>query len=404
MLSALNEAANQSETGSPPAERKFRRRAVFAWALLLAYAAFIDLTLSTVPVWREWLVERFGMGVFATVTYGAAVILLSVILAVMIFRHREKNVFAYLSLAIILLFLRHVMRHWITIPVEQIHFIEYGIMGFLAYAALKHHLRGWGLVAAALLLTYLFGMMDECIQGNLANRVGEQRDMYWNGLAGLLGLGVVVFALRPPQIRGGSGSKELSAALIIMMPCLPLQGYFNSTIAQFGRLIKDQDLQVIFRSRLSVPELRQYDLDLEQFQREIVPKIGKAKMNEIMPLVHHKIHEEALVHIFRCGRYLMENKSFVAFKELRIIEKYCGQFMRGTPLELSAERVAQLSEAVGDSARVLYASPVAGHLITKFRERQMWAAIAVMEAGILIYLLGFRRGWARRKATKHPEP
>lgn len=228
--------------------------------------------------------------------------------------------------------------------------------------------------------------------------------MYWNGLAGMLGLGVVVFALRPKQIRGGSGRRELAAALIILLPCLLLQGYFNSAIAQFGRLIRDQELQVIFRSRLSVAELLRYDRDLEQFRREIVPKIGKAKMHEIMPLVRNKIHEEALVHIFRCGRYLMENKSFVAFKELRIIEKYYVQFMRGTPLDLPAERVAQLTEAVGDSAQVLYASPVAGHLITKFREWQMWAVIAAMEAGILIYLLGFPRGWARRKETMRPEP
>ena len=153
MQIALNEDRKR-EQDSPPLQRSSRRRAFYAWVILLAYAAFIDLTLATVPVWREMLVERFGPGVFTAITYGAAVILVSVTLGVMIFRKREKSALAYLSLAVILLFLRHVMRHWITIPVEQIHFVEYGIMGFLAYGALKHHLRGWGLAAGALLLTY----------------------------------------------------------------------------------------------------------------------------------------------------------------------------------------------------------------------------------------------------------
>ncbi|MFH0880847.1 MAG: VanZ family protein, partial [Lentisphaerota bacterium] len=219
---------SDQQYSSPSAAQTRRRWAVLAWGVLLAYAAFIDLTLSTVPAWREALIQRFGESVFDKITYGAAIALLSGILAVMIFRNREKQLLPYLSLIAILLFLRHVLRHWITIPVEQIHFIEYGLMGFFAYNALRFHLRGWLLVIAALLLTYFFGMVDECIQGNLANRVGEQRDMYWNGLAGLMGLSLVVLALKPKWIRGASGHREVIALLLIVAVCLPLQGYFNA--------------------------------------------------------------------------------------------------------------------------------------------------------------------------------
>jgi len=379
---ALAEDKNRGQS-SPPLQRASRRRAFFAWAILLAYAAFIDLTLATVPVWRERLIERFGPGVFAVITYGAAVILVSVVLGVMIFRNREKNIFAYLSLVAILLFLRHVVQYWITIPIEQIHFIEYGIMGFLAYSALKHHLRGWGLVGVAMLLTHFFGMIDECIQGNLASRVGEQRDMLWNGLAGSLGLAAVAFALKPKFIRGRSGRQELAAGLIIVGLCLPIQGYFNSAIAQFGRLIRDEEIQVVFRSRLAAEKLLRYNHKIEQFHREIAPRVGKAKGYEIIPLLHDKIHEEALVHMSRCRRHLLENDSFVALKEFQITSNYYGRFLQGTPLDLPAEEVARLTEAVGDSARVPYASPVAEHLITKFREWQMWLVIGLLEGAIL---------------------
>jgi hypothetical protein len=230
-------------------------------------------------------------------------------------------------------------------------------------------------------------MIDECLQGNLANRVGEQRDMYWNGLAGVLGLAVVVLALKPRWIRGPSGRREMAVLLMFVGLSLPLQGYFNSAIAQFGILIHDSELQVQFRSRMAPQRLPSYGENIEQFKADIVPKIGKAKMHEIMPLVYNRIHEEALVHIFRCGRYMLENKPFVALKEYWIIDKYYASFIRGTWLEQTPEKIAQLTEAVGDSTQVLYASPVAQHLITKFSAAQMWGTIGIIEAGILVVLL-----------------
>jgi|GEM_PF-1181635 len=366
-------------------------KAAWAWFLLLAWEGFILLTLSTVPTWREQLEERWGEGVYEAITYGAAGLALLALLAYMIFRLRERRILPYVSLALVLAALRYVTTHWIVIPVEQIHFIEYGMVGFLSYNALRYHLRGGGLVAAALMLTYLFGMVDETIQGHLANRVGQQEDMHWNGLAGIMGLAVVVLSLRPRWIRGPSGRREARFFLVMLALALPVQGYFNSTIAQFGHLIHEKDLNVTFRSRLKPEALKAYDDHLDHFKSVIVPRLGKARGTVILPLVYDLIHEEATVHMFRYGRYLQEKKFFIAYKEYLIIQKYFWQFIEGTPLQPPPDHGDQLRAASGAEADAHYESPVAAHLITSFSAAQNWIVIALLEAGIIGGLVLLRR-------------
>lgn len=375
-------------------------RVIFSWAILLAWVGFIYATLGTVPRWRELLVERYGEGVFATMTYSAAGLAVALVLCVMILRNREKRIFPYVSLVVVLLFLRHIMRHWIIIPVEQIHFIEYGVVGFLAYNALKFHLKGWGLITAAILLTYFFGMVDECIQGILVTRVGEQRDMYWNALAGALALALVAFSLRPARIRGHSGHVELRSHVFIAILCLPIQGYFNATIAQFGVLIEDKALGVVFRSRQRPEALKTYHDHLSHFKSEIAPRLGKEGMNPLLRRAYDRIHEEALVHAFRGFAHFGYGNFPVAYKENLIIEKYFHQFVQGTDLDWPPSRIKDLQEKIGPLALSTYYSPVAEHLITKFTEAQMWVAIVLLESGLI--LLWLKLG--RREISTHRKP
>lgn len=366
------------------------KRAI-AWALLLAWVAFIYLTLGTVPKWREALVDLYGQGVFTILTYLFAGLSLAILLAIMIIHNREKKLFPYLALIAILFFLRHVMTHWIFIPVEQIHFIEYGIVGVLAFNALRYHLKGLALVTAALLLAYFFGMIDECIQGILINRVGEQRDMFWNGLAVLMALVLVVFGLKPKAVFRSSGPRVYRVHLLVLALCLPVQGYFNSTFAQFGHLFRDDAICAVFHSRLHPEELKAYDDNLNHFKDAIAPNIGRVHMDTVMSQVHDKIHEEAAVHSFRRFYHHLRGNFPVAYKETLILSTYFPQFIRGTSLEYSRAQIRELQEIIGDLTYSTYYSPVAEHLITKFTETQMWVIIVVLEVIILIALFRKRR-------------
>jgi hypothetical protein len=366
------------------------RRTIFAWTLLIAFVAFIYATLGSLPAARDWLELHYGKGIFATVTYLGAGFGVAWVLAYLIFRKKERRLVPYLSLVFIGLFLRHAMQNWITIPVEQVHFIEYGGVGFLSYHALKHHLRGWGLIAAAFLLSYLFGTIDETLQGNIPVRVGAQQDMYWNGLAAAMGLWVVVMSLRPVQIKSKSGHREATVSLTIIALCLPVQGYFNLDVAQFGHLINDPERLVTFRSRSAPEELQTYDDKLDDFKK-LSAQLGRVRMVELLPQVHDRTHEEALVHIFRRGYHNRLGHNFIVFKEDLIIDGYFHQFVESTMFDYPRERSSQLSEALADTAAWPYESPVAEHLITKFSSAQMWLVIAMLEAGILAAIVRIKR-------------
>ncbi|MEK7197011.1 MAG: VanZ family protein [Thermodesulfovibrionales bacterium] len=75
-------------------------------------------------------------------------------------------------------------------PEERVHFLEYGILGFLVSTATgtgsRHLIR-------ALLLIVLIGSVDEFIQLLLPNRVGDLRDVLMNATGGVLGLWVEKF-------------------------------------------------------------------------------------------------------------------------------------------------------------------------------------------------------------------
>jgi len=365
---------------------------VLAWALLLLWIGTIYATLGIVPNWRDSLVERFGENVFTTITFSAGGLGLVILLIVMIFGYKRRNVINYLMLAVSLGFLSYVLLNWITLPIEQIHFIEYGIVGFLTYNALRHHLKGWGLVSAVIFLTFGFGMVDELIQGFLPDRVGEQRDMYWNGLAGIIAMSIEVFSIRPKSIFGKSGLKEFRIHLVIIAFCLMIQGVFNTKISQFGYLIQDKELNLSFKSRLLPKELFVYNDNINYFKKKIAPQIGKTRMTPLLQQVYNLIHEEALVHCFRRWYHFRAGNIRTVYSEDLIINKYYKPFVEGTELDWPRSLSTQMKLVVGERLKILYHSPVADHLITRFSAAQMWTVIGLLEVMILgIWFLAGRK-------------
>jgi VanZ family protein len=72
------------------------------------------------------------------------------------------------------------------LPEEQVHFIEYGILGALIYLALSHDINNVFVYILSALIVFVFGTIDEVIQGVLPNRVFDIRDLIMNGSAGIL--------------------------------------------------------------------------------------------------------------------------------------------------------------------------------------------------------------------------
>ena len=164
-----------------------RQRRLFT-RLFLVYLGLIYLTLPILPLVVDRLKAIFGSGSILYVT----MILVGLPLAlsmVNLLRRTSPGEFArkflplYLAAVVLLIYL------WNN-PVEQVHIIEYGLLGYLAFRA-----SGWGTPAGSrrslltwTTLTLAAGVADEVIQHFLPNRVFDVRDVVINSICGLLGI------------------------------------------------------------------------------------------------------------------------------------------------------------------------------------------------------------------------
>lgn len=80
-------------------------------------------------------------------------------------------------------------------PEERIHLMEYGALGLLACASLKGKQEGrWKWLWIPLIFVVAVGALDEIFQWILPNRVGDFRDLIFNFLGSVWGVGLYLAA------------------------------------------------------------------------------------------------------------------------------------------------------------------------------------------------------------------
>lgn len=98
----------------------------------------------------------------------------------------EIGVILGVAAAYILVFVR------MAIPEERTHLIEYSIVGIFIYEALTERANHCGRVPVpallAFLVTALLGILDECIQILLPNRIFDPLDILFNVFAGFMAI------------------------------------------------------------------------------------------------------------------------------------------------------------------------------------------------------------------------
>jgi len=95
------------------------------------------------------------------------------------------------------------MNYLCQYPADQIHFAEYGLLAFLLHRAFCLHFNKLKANAFSFLVAGCVGILDECIQYALPNRVFEMRDIMTNLLAAALGLALVAVLVRPNSRKVG---------------------------------------------------------------------------------------------------------------------------------------------------------------------------------------------------------
>ena len=169
------------------------RRERRLWLWVLAVMAAIYATLGLAQTLAETLRERglldISIGLFLLSMFLVGATVLTQGLKVRP-GGAEVAVAIGAATAYLLVFTR------MTVPTERSHLIEYGIVGVLIYEALTERKSQGRRVPLppllAVLATATLGVLDECIQAILPNRVFDPVDILFNLLAGTMAVGASV--------------------------------------------------------------------------------------------------------------------------------------------------------------------------------------------------------------------
>jgi len=202
--------------------------------------SFLRRSLST-----QNYVLLFGVGVLAAVG-------LAMVVAFFRIRERRASRFALLVIAL-LIGGGYMWANGTPYPevnaVERVHFVEYGLIGFLFYrAGLPRRSLGEGgqtegdpsIVVLPLLAGFLVGTLDEWLQWFIPVRVGEAHDVFLNLVSIACGLFFAI-ALVPPRsftwrIRAASRRRMCGMAVFvwIVFAMFVSQVHLGYTIDQAG--------------------------------------------------------------------------------------------------------------------------------------------------------------------------
>ena len=152
------------------------------WIFIILYVVLIYTTLPIARLVLNTLYETLGafnLGLLVNT------FLVSVSSFIAIQMYRRKGLTSLVRLLLLGTLLLTIILN-LERPEERLHFLEYGLLGFLFVKAFNStSVRT--LTFSALLVT-LVGSIDELIQGFLPNRVGDLRDVLMNAVGGLLGI------------------------------------------------------------------------------------------------------------------------------------------------------------------------------------------------------------------------
>jgi len=161
-----------------------------------AMMACILLTLPTTPILWKWATKVLGSWV-----NDIGYLLFLPLFAVVGFYAGKRSsgssakVLSLLSGFALVYF--YLLKYQCHFPAERLHLVEYGLLAYLLYRALRLDLSSRRAYLLGFAIAAGFGFLDEVIQYILPNRVFETRDVMTNVLAAGLGLLVVRLLIKP---------------------------------------------------------------------------------------------------------------------------------------------------------------------------------------------------------------
>lgn len=173
-----------------------------AWLWVFAFASFI---MAAVPVTRaiqRYVYDLLGKEFFMFFAVLFVVAALAALLWLFAFRFRIRQLSQYLWVllctALYLYFIISLNKY----PEEAIHLLEYGILSFFVFNALRYRIRDATLYVTSFFFVLLFGTLDEFLQWLMPGRYWDFRDIGINALGSGLFLLLMAKGMRPEVAAG----------------------------------------------------------------------------------------------------------------------------------------------------------------------------------------------------------
>lgn len=392
------------------------RRFWLSWlcVVLCAFAIFF-----TVPLARSisnFVSTHLGRSFFGFFVLMAATVTFVGIFYLLYVRLKIRTLKNYIWLTLVSgAYVYFTLKLWEN-PEEAVHFIEYGILGFLLFLALRHHLNDEGIYLAAFLAGSLVGIFDEIIQWIVPGRYWDIRDVGLNALSSGLFLIIMWKGIRPKLPYQSIQPKSIKIISILLAANLILLGLcFSNRPARVHKyteifpllsgLKKQEAMSELrythidpeigeFYSRITVEELKQIDNrkseEYGNFLRDRKDRDYDEFLRVVTGYTNPFLHEMR-VHIFRRdAKYETalaatdpsekRENFFIAFKENLILEKYFGKTLAISSYKWDKVKLEEATAVI--DANSYYKSPVSKPRFILVNEVIMWTIILC----ILIFL------------------
>ncbi len=380
-------------------------------------------------------VGRSAFGYFVLVGVAFFLIFMVWLLA---FRLRVRHVTSYLCLAMVgFIYIYFTLKLWAH-PEEAVHFLEYGLLSYLLFQALRHHYDDIAIYFSAFFLGSFIGIIDEIFQWITPQRYWDFRDVGLNALAVLLLQIALAFGVRPQGLSPSVTPRSLrfaSTGLVINLILLGL--CFSNTpqrVTQYTRLIpqlsflqKEEIMHDFKKKKHVLPGIGTF---ISAMRLEEIQEIDLTRGQELGAILHDwkdKPYEEFLQHfsaskepflhefrvrVFRRDQKLKEasklppgpkrEKALLSsFRENLFLENYFRQTLSSSGYAWAPDFTSSLASEVNPEAN--YRSPVGAGFMLFQKENLLWSLILAL-LGILILVNIYYHFYYQKKKKKKNQP
>lgn len=390
---------------------KKQKDRLLSWLLVFLCILAIFLIVPVARTIQKYVSSHWGASLFGYAVLLTVSGIFIYLLLYLFFRMKIRRISNYLWLLLVTtLYVYFTLQLW-DVPVEAIHFLEYGLLGFLLFRALKFDIKDLSLYIIAFLMGSLVGIFDEILQWIVPLRLWDIRDVGLNALScGLFQLGLwkgiwpggISAKIKPKSWK--ILSLMLGVNLIFLGLCLsntPQRvSAYTERFTKFSFLNKEEPMNRFrhvhkdpevgtFHSLLSPADLKKEDT-LRATQNAQILKNWKSKdfrkfRRSFQPLRHPFLYELRFHLEIRDKNFSLalqtENRDLqkklylAAYKENLILERYFGNTLQKA--SYSKEKDWLPAEESLINKNTPYTSPISFGPIFPWSEKTMWLLILI---------------------------